>query len=208
MMTEGKSGINRHIDFFCKFFEYSIDIIQLVICPCDMTEHNGRNSFKKSCCQQFIQVGADFFCILFHALYYHDSAGGLQTVICTHYPGITLDQPRYDFAGTITAAERFQFHGAAGLGIVQPRTEAFGELLKTAILFGSDNLSTENYMKVYDKALRIRRVVCEAFEALFRQYDAVLLPACSKLAYTEDDIKSDKYIAFEATSKSSLGSVR
>lgn len=77
------------------------------------------------------------------------------------------------------------------------RTEAFGELLKTAILFGSDNLSTENYMKVYDKALRIRRVVCEAFEALFRQYDAVLLPACSKLAYTEDDIKSDKYIAFE-----------
>lgn len=77
------------------------------------------------------------------------------------------------------------------------RTEAFGELLKTAILFGSDNLSTENYMKVYDKALRIRRVVCEAFEALFRQYDAVLLPACSKLAYTEEDIKSDKYIAFE-----------
>lgn len=77
------------------------------------------------------------------------------------------------------------------------RTEAFGELLKTAILFGSDNLSTENYMKVYDKALRIRRVVCEAFEALFRQYDAVLLPACSKLSYMEDDIKSDKYIAFE-----------
>ena len=28
------------------------------------------------------------------------------------------------------------------------RTEAFGELLKTAIIFGSETLSTENYMKV------------------------------------------------------------
>ncbi|MBQ2265117.1 MAG: hypothetical protein II341_06885 [Oscillospiraceae bacterium] len=77
------------------------------------------------------------------------------------------------------------------------RTEAFGELLKTAILFGSDNLSTENYMKVYDKALRIRRVVCEAFEELFKAYDAVLLPACSRLAYTEAETKADKYLAFE-----------
>lgn len=77
------------------------------------------------------------------------------------------------------------------------RTEAFGELLKTAILFGSDCLSTENYTKVYDKALRIRRRVSEAFAELFRQYDAVLLPACSKLAYTEEDVRENKYLAFE-----------
>ena len=41
------------------------------------------------------------------------------------------------------------------------RTEAFGDLLKTAILYGSDTLSTENYMKVYDKALRIDRRRCK-----------------------------------------------
>lgn len=67
------------------------------------------------------------------------------------------------------------------------RTEAFGELLKTAILFGSDALSTKNYMAKYDKSLRVRRVIVEAFAKLFTEYDAVLLPAVSKMAYTEGD---------------------
>jgi len=71
------------------------------------------------------------------------------------------------------------------------RTESFGELLKCAILFGSDTLSTDNYMKVYDKAMRVRRVISEAFGKLFEQYDAVLMPACSAMAYSAD-IESDK----------------
>ncbi len=77
------------------------------------------------------------------------------------------------------------------------RTEAFGELLKTAILYGSEALSTDNYMKVYDKALRVRRVIVEAFATLFKEYDAVLMPACSAMAYTEEQVKANKYIAFE-----------
>lgn len=76
------------------------------------------------------------------------------------------------------------------------RTEAFGDLLKTAILFGSDTLSTENYMKVYDKALRMRRVIAEAFDAIFAQYDAVLAPVCAKTAYTTEDVKADRYLSF------------
>ncbi len=77
------------------------------------------------------------------------------------------------------------------------RTEAFGELLKTTILFGSDTLSTENYMRVYDKSLRIRRVVAEKFAELFGEFDAVLMPACGKSSYTMDDVKANKYIAFD-----------
>ncbi len=77
------------------------------------------------------------------------------------------------------------------------RTEAFGELLKTAILFGSETLSTENYMKVYDKALRTRRVIAEAFAQLFENFDAVIMPACSTLAYTEAQVQENKYISFE-----------
>ena len=77
------------------------------------------------------------------------------------------------------------------------RTEAFGELLKTAIIFGSETLSTENYMKVYDKALRMRRVIVEAFAKIFESFDAVLLPACSTLAYTEETVSANKYLAFE-----------
>ncbi len=76
------------------------------------------------------------------------------------------------------------------------RTEAFGDLLKTAILFGSETLSTENYMKVYDKALRTRRVIVEEFAKLFESYDALILPACSKMGYTEKEFSENKDMAF------------
>jgi len=68
------------------------------------------------------------------------------------------------------------------------RTESFGELTKYTILFGSETLSDENYMPVYDKALRIRRVLAEALAAIFADADAILLPACAKTAYTEADV--------------------
>lgn len=87
------------------------------------------------------------------------------------------------------------------------RTEAFGDLLKIAILYGSEALSTENYMKVYDKSLRMRRVVVNEFNNLFKDFDAVLIPACSSVSYKEEAIKENKFIAFEEnlfTSPSSI----
>ncbi len=74
------------------------------------------------------------------------------------------------------------------------RTEAFGSLLKKTILFGSETLSTENYMPVYDKAMRTRRVITEEFAKLFEKYDAILLPATSSLSYKKD---TDSTAAFE-----------
>ncbi len=76
------------------------------------------------------------------------------------------------------------------------RTEAFGKLLKTAIIYGSETLSTENYMKVYDKALRTRRVISEKLAELFENYDFVIMPAVSKMAYTEADVAECEDIAF------------
>ena len=77
------------------------------------------------------------------------------------------------------------------------RTESFGYLLKSTVLFGSDTLSTDNYMKIYDKALRMRRVIREAMEAILKDADAIMLPACSKLGYTLDEAQENKYIAYE-----------
>ena len=77
------------------------------------------------------------------------------------------------------------------------RTEAFGKLLKTAILFGSETLSTENYMKVYDKALRMRRVIVERFAELFKAYDAVLLPVASRTAFTPDELLAKYTLAYD-----------
>ena len=77
------------------------------------------------------------------------------------------------------------------------RTEAFGLTLKTAILYGSDVLSTKNYMAKYDKAMRVRRVISEAFAAIFAEFDAVLMPAVSKMNYTAEDcaFAENKYTA-------------
>jgi aspartyl-tRNA(Asn)/glutamyl-tRNA(Gln) amidotransferase subunit A len=87
------------------------------------------------------------------------------------------------------------------------RTEAFGELLKKAILFGSDTLSTDNYMKVYDKALRVRRVICEAFSKIFESYDAVVIPSVSMMVYPETLITENKNIAFEENFYTSPASI-
>lgn len=77
------------------------------------------------------------------------------------------------------------------------RTEAFGYLLKSTILFGSDTLSTENYRKVYDKALRVRRVLSEYLNKVLGEVDGILLPVCSKTKYTEEEVKANTYIAYE-----------
>lgn len=72
---------------------------------------------------------------------------------------------------------------------VNSRTEGFNFLTKAVILYGSDVLSKNRYADCYDKALRVRRVVADYVKELFSQYDAVLLPACSKTEYAQYDIK-------------------
>ncbi len=76
------------------------------------------------------------------------------------------------------------------------RTEAFGYLTKSTILFGSETLSDDNYMKQYDKSLRIRRVLSEYMNEILSEYDAILAPAASKTAFTVADLEADKYIAY------------
>ncbi|MBQ3118448.1 MAG: hypothetical protein IJC10_01630 [Clostridia bacterium] len=72
---------------------------------------------------------------------------------------------------------------------VNSRTEGFNFLTKAVILYGSDVLSKNRYKDCYDKSLRIRRIVSEKFAKLMNEYDAVLLPACSKTEYKAYDIK-------------------
>lgn len=100
---------------------------------------------------------------------------------------------RYD---GIKYGYRSQNYTTIGELYTNSRTEAFGELLKTAILYGSETLSDDNYMKMYDKSMRVRRVLSEYFGELFAEYDALLLPAVSG-EYTAEDVKNDKYISFK-----------
>ncbi len=68
------------------------------------------------------------------------------------------------------------------------RTEGFNFLTKAVILYGSDVLSKTRYKDCYDKSLRIRRIVAEAFAELTEKYDAIITPVCSKTGYEAYDI--------------------
>lgn len=81
------------------------------------------------------------------------------------------------------------------------RTEAFGELLKKAILYGSDVLSSANYMSKYDKSLRVRRLVVEELGKILSEYDVIMLPTCSKAEYTEND---DVFVENKFTAPASI----
>ncbi len=83
---------------------------------------------------------------------------------------------------------------------VNSRTEGFNFLTKAVILYGSDVLSKTRYKDCYDKSLRVRRVVADAMNALFAQYDAVLTPACSATSFEAYDIHE----AFDKVFKESV----
>ena len=95
----------------------------------------------------------------------------------------------------------------ANLDELYTNSEGFGDLIKTAILYGSEVLSTENYQAVYQKALCVRRTIVEEFAKLFENFDAILLPACSAMVYTEEQMSKDKYIAFEENRYTALASL-
>ncbi len=71
---------------------------------------------------------------------------------------------------------------------VNSRTEGFNFLTKSVILYGSDVLSKNRYKDCYQKSLKVRRIIAEQFEALTKEYDAVLTPAISTLSMAPYDI--------------------
>ena len=68
------------------------------------------------------------------------------------------------------------------------RTQAFTLLTKLTILYGSDVLSKGRYDTCYDRSLRMRRVLRKAADELFRKYDVLAMPACSKASYTTAEL--------------------
>jgi len=52
------------------------------------------------------------------------------------------------------------------------RTEAFGEDVKLAAILGAMVLSQENYLRYYDKAMRLRRMIRDSLE--FDKYDVIV----------------------------------
>ena len=80
------------------------------------------------------------------------------------------------------------------------RTKGFSELIKRRFVLGSYILQKENQEKLYLNACRVRRLVVEKMNEIFKNYDGLVMPASGGIApkFTDaSDKLSDKYLILE-----------
>ena len=80
------------------------------------------------------------------------------------------------------------------------RTKGFSELIKRRFVLGSYILQKENQERLYLNACRVRRLIVEKINELFREYDGMILPASGGIAPKFDDSSdklSDRYLLLE-----------
>ncbi|KNF07244.1 glutamyl-tRNA(Gln) amidotransferase subunit A [Gottschalkia purinilytica] len=67
--------------------------------------------------------------------------------------------------------------------IIKNRSEGFGEEVKKRILIGNYFLSSSNYEKYYEKACKIRTLLKNEYENIFRKYDVLITPTTINLPF-------------------------
>lgn len=81
------------------------------------------------------------------------------------------------------------------------RTKGFSELIKRRFVLGSYILQKENQERLFLNAGRIRRLIVEKMNELFKKYDGMILPASGSIAPTFQseviDKLSDRYLLLE-----------
>lgn len=83
---------------------------------------------------------------------------------------------------------------------VNSRTEGMGFTAKMNVLYGSEVLSKNQYLRCYDKSLRIRRLASEKMKDVFAAFDAVICPVMSAASLEAYDTAE----TFERTKKELL----
>ena len=75
--------------------------------------------------------------------------------------------------------------------IMDARTKGFCELIKRRFVLGSYVLQKENQEKLFLNACRVRRMIVDRVNELFKEYDGIIMPAACSIA-PKFDMKSDK----------------
>ena len=80
------------------------------------------------------------------------------------------------------------------------RTKGFSELIKRRFVIGSYILQKENQEKLFLNACRVRRMIVDKINELFKEYDGIIMPAAAgiapKFGDTSDKL-SDKYLILD-----------
>ncbi len=80
------------------------------------------------------------------------------------------------------------------------RTKGFSELIKRRFILGSYILQRENQERLFKNALRLRHIIVDKMNELYKTYDAMILPASGGVAPffdNEIDRMSDRYLILE-----------
>ncbi len=80
------------------------------------------------------------------------------------------------------------------------RTKGFSELIKRRFILGSYILQKENQERLFKNAQRLRRMIVDKINELFKEYDGMILPASGGIApkfNDEIDRMSDRYLILE-----------
>ena len=81
--------------------------------------------------------------------------------------------------------------------IMNARTKGFCELIKRRFVLGSYILQKENQEKLFLNACRVRRMIVDRVNELFKEYDGIIMPAAEGIAPKIDnnvDMLSDKFL--------------
>ena len=84
--------------------------------------------------------------------------------------------------------------------ICDARTKGFSELIKRRFVLGSYILQRENQEKLFLNAYRVRRMIVDKINDLFKEYDGLIMPAAAGIApkfEDKSDILSDKYLILD-----------
>ena len=85
--------------------------------------------------------------------------------------------------------------------MINSRTNGFGAHIKRRFILGNLALATENQERMFRKAQRVRRLIVEELNKIFKDYDIILTPnsgaIAPKLDEANDDRLSDEYIILE-----------
>lgn len=81
--------------------------------------------------------------------------------------------------------------------MMKTRTEGFSELIKRRFVIGSYVLQKENQEKLFLNACRVRRLIVDKINELFKTYDGLIMPSAEKIAPKFDEASdklSDDYL--------------
>ncbi len=80
----------------------------------------------------------------------------------------------------------------------QNRTEAFGKEVQLRIMLGTFVLSSGYYDAYFSKAQQVRRLLTDKTDAIFADYDAVIMPVSPTTAFSLGDKSSDSIAMYLA----------